>query len=123
MNRSEGEDEVEEPICQHYRRAAEIVGRRWVPEIVRVLLDGCARYGQLRAAIPGISDHLLSDRLKSLEAEGLVVRRVVPSAPVRVEYSLTEKGADLAGAIGALASWAERWAADTGDRAPAPADR
>lgn len=101
---------MEEPICQHYRRAAEIVGRRWVPEIVRVLLDGCARYGQLRSAIPGISDHLLSDRLKSLEADGLVVRKVVPSAPVRVEYSLTEKGADLASAIGALAAWAERWA-------------
>ena len=113
---------MEEPICQHYRRAAEIVGRRWVPEIVRVLLDGCARYGQLRSAIPGISDHLLSDRLKSLEADGLVVRKVVPSAPIRVEYSLTEKGADLAGAIGALAAWAERWAR-TDDRVPAPVDR
>ncbi|HSD49248.1 MAG TPA: helix-turn-helix domain-containing protein [Actinomycetota bacterium] len=113
---------MEEPICQHYRRAAEIVGRRWVPEIVRVLLDGCARYGQLRSAIPGISDHLLSDRLKSLEADGLVVRKVVPSTPIRVEYTLTEKGADLAGAIGALAAWAERWArAD--DRVPAPVDR
>lgn len=101
--------EAEQPICEHYRRAAEIIGRRWVPELVRVLLGGPARYGAIRAAIPGISDHLLSERLKSLEADGLVVRTVMPLTPVRVEYALTDKGADLAAAIGALAAWAERW--------------
>lgn len=108
--------ELEQPICEHYRRAAEILGRRWVPELVRVLLGGPIRYGEIRSAIPGISDHLLSERLKSLEADGLVLRTVLPETPVRVEYSLTEKGADLAGAIEALAAWAERWA-----RATAPA--
>lgn len=113
---------MEQPICEHYRQAAGIVGRRWVPEILRVLLDGCARYGQLRAAIPGISDNLLSERLKSLEADGILVRTVVPAAPVRVEYALTDKGADLADAIGALAAWAERWARTDGP-VPAPADR
>ncbi len=101
--------ELEKPICEHYRRAAEIIGRRWVPELVRVLLDGPTRYGAIRSAIPGISDHLLSERLKSLEADGLVVRTVLPETPVRVEYALTDKGADLAAAIEALASWAERW--------------
>jgi DNA-binding HxlR family transcriptional regulator len=99
-----------QPICEHYRRAAEIVGRRWVPELVRVLLGGPARFGELRGAIPGISDHLLSDRLKSLEADGLVSRTVLPMTPVRVEYALTRKGAGLAQAIDALAAWAERWA-------------
>ncbi len=99
----------EPPLCEHYRRAAEIVGRRWVPELIRALLGGPARYGALRAAIPGISDHLLSDRLKSLEADGLVVRTVVPAAPIRVEYALTPKGEDLGAAIEALAAWAERW--------------
>jgi DNA-binding HxlR family transcriptional regulator len=113
---------MEEPICEHYRRAAEILGRRWVPELVRVLIDGPARYGRLRSAIPGISDRLLSERLKSLEADGLVVRTVVPSAPVRVEYALTDKGADLAGAIEALAAWAERWARADGS-VPAPVAR
>ena len=102
--------ETDQPICEHYRRAAEIVGRRWVPEIARVLLDGPARYGAIRAAIPGISDHLLSDRLKSLEADGLVSRKVIPGAPVHVEYALTDKGGALADAIEALAAWAERWA-------------
>lgn len=112
--------EVEQPICEHYRRAAEIIGRRWVPELVRVLLDGPTRYGAIRAAIPGISDHLLSERLKSLEADGLVLRTVLPETPVRVEYALTDKGADLAAAIEALASWAERWTSAT---APARAGR
>ena len=102
--------EPEQPICAHYRRAAEIIGRRWVPELVRVLLGGPARYGEIRSAIPGISDHLLSERLKSLEADGLVLRTVLPQPPIRVEYELTDKGADLAAAIGALATWAERWA-------------
>ncbi len=105
--------EVDQPICEHYRRAAEIVGRRWVPEITRVLLDGPARYGAIRGAIPGISDHLLSDRLKSLEADGLVSRTVLPDTPVHVEYALTDKGGDLADAIEALAAWAERWATTT----------
>ncbi len=103
--------ENEQPICAHYRRAAEIVGRRWVPELLRVLLEGPARYGAIRASIPGISDHLLSERLKSLEADGLISRTVLPGTPVRVEYELTDKGDDLADAIDALAAWAERWAA------------
>lgn len=101
---------MEEPICEHFRRAAEMVGRRWVPELLRVLIEGPARYGEIRSAIPGISDHLLSERLRSLEASGVVVRTVVPSSPVHVEYALTPKGADLTGSITALAAWAERWA-------------
>lgn len=110
---NEGNVELEQPICEHYRRAAEIIGRRWVPELVRVLLEGPTRYGAIRAAIPGISDHLLSERLKSLEADGLAIRTVLPETPVRVEYALTDKGADLAAAIEALASWAERWTSAT----------
>ena len=94
-------------------------GERPVPgaplrlELVRVLLEGPTRYGAIRSAIPGISDHLLSERLKSLEADGLVVRTVLPDTPVRVVYALTDKGADLAAAIEALASWAERWTTAT----------
>ena len=99
-----------QPICEHYRRAAEIVGRRWVPELIRVLLTGPTRFGELRSAIPGISDHLLSERLKSLEGDGLISRTVLPQTPVGVEYALTDKGAGLAGAIDALSVWAERWA-------------
>jgi DNA-binding HxlR family transcriptional regulator len=104
------EQERELPVCQHFQRAAELVGRRWIPQLIRVLLAGPARYSDLKAGIPQISDHLLSERLKELEANGIVVREVTPSTPVRIEYRLTERGQDLAAAIGELAAWAERWA-------------
>ena len=66
---------------------------------------------ELRTAVSGISDHLLSERLKALEAAGLVERSVTPDTPVRIEYTLSGKGADLSNALDELAEWAERWAA------------
>jgi DNA-binding HxlR family transcriptional regulator len=87
-----------------------MVARRWTPQIVRVLLVGPARYRDLRAAIPAISDHLLSERLKELEAAGLVTRTVGAQGPVRVEYALSESGAALSDVMEALGEWAERWA-------------
>ena len=102
--------EAEGSVCQHFQRAAEILGRRWNPQVVRVLLGGPRRFGEIREAIPGISDHLLSERLKQLEAEGIVRREVTGGRPVLIEYTLTPAGADLHTAIGALGAWAERWA-------------
>jgi DNA-binding HxlR family transcriptional regulator len=102
--------EAEGPVCEHFQRAAEIVGRRWTPQIVRVLLAGPARYRDLRAAIPAISDHLLSARLKELEEAGLLTRSVDADGPVRVEYALTEAGEALVDVIEALGDWAERFA-------------
>ena len=102
--------EAEGTVCRHFQRAAEVLGRRWNPQIVRVLLGGPQRFGELRQAIPGISDHLLSERLKQLEAEGIVRRTVTDGRPVLIEYRLTAAGADLQRAIGALGAWAERWA-------------
>jgi DNA-binding HxlR family transcriptional regulator len=107
---SEPVREGESPVCEHFQRAAEIVARRWTPQIVRVLLQGPARYRDLRAAIPAISDHLLSERLKELEAAGLVIRTVGAEGPVRVQYALSESGAALSDVMEALGEWAERWA-------------
>ena len=101
--------EPESPVCQHFQRAAELVAKRWTPQIVRSLLAGVARFSDLRTAIPQISDRLLSDRLKELEATGIVTRTVTPSTPVRIDYGLTDRGQDLAGVMGELGSWAERW--------------
>jgi DNA-binding HxlR family transcriptional regulator len=100
----------ESPICRHYREASEIIGKRWVPQILRGLLSGVTRYTDLKAGVAPISDALLSDRLKELEIQGIVVREVTPSTPVRISYGLTDKGRDLAGVIDELAAWAERWA-------------
>jgi DNA-binding HxlR family transcriptional regulator len=96
-------------FCPLYRRAIEIIGRRWTGAIVRALLAGNVRFCEVRATIPGLSDRLLSERLKELETEGLVERRVVPDTPVRIEYRLTPKGEDLATVVHAVSEWAERW--------------
>jgi DNA-binding HxlR family transcriptional regulator len=103
------EPTLETPVCQHFQRAAELLGKRWTPQLIRMLLAGAVRYSDLKAGVPQISDHLLSERLKELEAEGIVDREVTPSTPVRIEYRLTARGRDLAGVIGELAAWAERW--------------
>jgi DNA-binding HxlR family transcriptional regulator len=109
-DRDRGAATGESAVCVHFQRAAEIVGRRWNPQIVRVLLGGPARYRDLKAAIPAISDHLLSQRLKELETAGVVSRTVDGDGGIRVEYALTDGGAGLHDAIFALAAWAERFA-------------
>ncbi len=96
-------------VCARFHRAVELIGGRWTGAIIQSLLHGPTRYATIRSAIPDISDRMLSDRLRILESEGLVERRVVPETPVRVEYLLTEKGQSLELALDAIGSWAERW--------------
>ncbi len=105
--------EEEAPLtafCPAYTRAIEIIGRRWTGAIVRSMLSGASRFGEIQAAIPGLSDRLLSERLKELESEEIVQRSVIPSTPVRIEYALTEKGHALASVVRSVADWAETWA-------------
>lgn len=97
-------------VCESFQRAAQLVGKRWVPQIVWVLLGGPSRYSALRGAIPEISDTLLSERLRELEEAGIVRRTVTPSTPVLIEYGLTEQGRGLAAVMEGLSAWAERWA-------------
>jgi DNA-binding HxlR family transcriptional regulator len=100
--------------CPQYERAAELLGHRWTGLIVRSLLAGRTRFSEFTASIPGLSDRLLSERLKQLEAEGIVTRCVSSETPVRVDYRLTAKGEALAGVVDAIADWAERWVRDDG---------
>lgn len=96
-------------LCARFHRASELIGKRWTGAILYVLLKSGCRFATLRAAVPGITDRMLSERLQELEDEGIVARTVVPATPVRVEYALTRKGRELAAAIDAIAGWAERW--------------
>ncbi len=98
-------------FCPNYHRAIELVGRRWTGAILRVLLSGTTRFSDMTSAVPGLSDRLLSERLKELEGEGIVCRTVFPETPVRIEYRLTEKGRALHDVIDAVSRWAEEWAA------------
>jgi DNA-binding HxlR family transcriptional regulator len=96
-------------LCGRFHQAVELIGRRWSGAVIQLLLFGRSRYGELRAAIPDISDRMLSERLRELEEAGIVIRTVVPETPVRVEYDLTEKGRALQPSLTAIGEWAERW--------------
>jgi DNA-binding HxlR family transcriptional regulator len=96
-------------VCARFHRAVELIGGRWTGAIIQTLLQGKTRYALIKAAIPDITDRMLSERLRSLEFEELLTRRVVPESPVRVEYELTQKGRSLQKSLEEIGAWAERW--------------
>ncbi len=96
-------------FCPRFHHAVELIGRRWTGAILRALLSGVSRFSDLTASIPGLSDRMLSERLKELESEGLVTRSVIPETPVRVVYHLTDKGRALSNVIESVSTWAEGW--------------
>ncbi len=120
MRKNDGVNEtpVRGAFCPYFHHAVELIGARWSGAIIRALLGGVTRFSDLAATIPGVSDRMLSERLKELESEGVVERTVTPSTPVRIEYQLTDKGRDLAGVIESISVWAEDWI-----EPPAPAKR
>jgi DNA-binding HxlR family transcriptional regulator len=95
--------------CPLYHEAVELVGRRWTGAIVRVLMDGPLRFSEICQAVPELSDRLLSERMKELEARGIVKRTVLPGPPLRVQYELSQMGRDLEPARREIQRWAERW--------------
>ena len=97
--------------CPHYHLAVELIGRRWTGAIVAVLLaDGPHRFSELRDGVPGVSDRVLSQRMRELESAAIVSRAVDPGPPVCVRYALTEKGEGLRDAVQALEQWGRQWA-------------
>lgn len=97
------------PVCVRFHQAVELVGGRWTGAILRAVFTGQHRFAEIKAAIPGISDTMVSLRLRELEAAGLLTRNVIASSPVSVEYRLTEKGAELEPVMDALRVWSHRW--------------
>lgn len=95
-------------ICPRFETAISLLGQRWTGLIIHQLLDGPKRFGQLTEDI-GISGRLLSERLKQLESDGLVERTVHPETPVRIEYSLTEKGYSLKPVMKEIERWSQNW--------------
>src|SRR5438477_12163556 len=82
--------------CPLYHEAVEMIGRRWTGAIVEVLMQGGSlRFSEIAQAVPELSDRLLSERMKELEARGVVERTVFAGPPVRVEYALTDMGRSL----------------------------
>lgn len=104
-------------FCPHYHHAVELIGKRWTGAILRAMFHGATHFSAIRDTIPDLSDKMLADRLRELEAEGIVARTVVPSTPVRIDYTLTEKGRALEQVVDAVTAWAETWVTPDGTSA------
>ena len=112
------------PVCARLHAAIELIGAKWSGAVLQVLFTGSHRFADIRAAIPGVSDMMLTRRLRELEAAGLVERRVVPLSPVHVEYHLTQMGREAGPVLDAVIAWSHKWiplpADDTDDTASHP---
>jgi DNA-binding HxlR family transcriptional regulator len=100
---------MSEHMCPKFEGAISILGKRWTGLILHVLLRGPARFKEIREIVPQMSDKMLSERLKELEEQGVIERKVYPEIPVRIEYHLTEKGKDLRSVIESIESWSHKW--------------
>ncbi len=93
----------------------DVIGGKWKPIIIWLLIPGEKRFGELHRMIPGIALKVLSRQLKELEADGIISRKAYPEVPPRVEYSLSEKGRSLTDIMVSLSEWsrANLMSADT----------
>ncbi|EKF34718.1 winged helix-turn-helix transcriptional regulator [Bacillus xiamenensis] len=101
---------MEFQLCPHIQQAFLLLGKKWNGLIIHVLLDGPKRFKDLTDMIPSISQKMLAERLKELEQEGIIERIVLPETPVKVIYSLTEKGNALNDVFGEVSRWAGEYA-------------
>ncbi len=99
-------------VCPDFHYAVELIGKRWAGAIIWALSERPHFFAELSHTVPGLSDRLLSRRLRELEAEDMVKRSVHAGTPPRVSYALTEKGRALRPAIRELRSWARHWNGD-----------
>lgn len=99
----------------------ELVGKRWSSSILLSITRGAHRFSEIIAMVPGLSDRLLAQRLRELEAEDLIEREVIATTPVQVRYHLTERGHDLMSSLQPLVSYGQRWSADRDAREDVPA--
>ncbi len=97
-------------LCPKFESAFELLGKRWTGLIIRVLLDEPKRFKDISELIPNVSDRMLSERFKELEAAGIIARHVYPETPVRIQYELTEKGKALQPVMDAIQVWGDQWA-------------
>ncbi|AMB59848.1 transcriptional regulator [Microterricola viridarii] len=102
-------EHTDEAECRRFQAAAEIAGRKWTALILLAGVRGAERFSEYRALAEGISDRVLSVRLKELEQEGLILREVTPTTPVQVRYRLTEAGSELIEVLHPLVRWGSKW--------------
>lgn len=96
---------IDEEECRRFQASAELAGRKWNAAILLASARGASRFSEYRALVDGISDRLLTSRLKELEREGLIVRDVQPTTPVSITYTLTASGFQLISLLHPLVNW------------------
>ena len=96
-----------QPVPVEVREAASLLERRWQLSIIYAAISGALRFNEFADAIAGISPRMLSERLRDLEAAGLIERTVLPTSPPTVEYRLTARGRRLGPVIEAMRAYAE----------------
>jgi len=96
-----------DPACPT-RQLLDRVGDKWTVLVISGLIEGPARFGELRRTVGGVAPKVLTAVLRSLERDGFLLRRVYPESPLRVEYSLTPLGRSLADVVEELRRWTER---------------
>lgn len=99
---------ADDATCQAFQPILELIGRRWVGVILLAGAHGARRFGQYRALVTGISDRMLTQRLRELEHQDLIARTVIPSSPVQVLYAPTARGEQLIEALQPLLAWSLR---------------
>jgi len=113
---------IDDTACRAFQRTAELAGRKWNAAIMMGLALGMVRFTELREHVDGISDRLLTARLRELEQAQLVARTVIPTTPVQVRYALTPAGEELMRVLSPLVGWAHRWDTGVANHATEPAD-
>jgi DNA-binding HxlR family transcriptional regulator len=102
-------DHIDDDQCRLFQATVELVGRRWSSAILMAVARGAGRFSEILGSVPGLSDRMLAQRLKELDAAGLVAREVVPTMPVQVTYRLTPSGRELMASLQPLVRWGLRW--------------
>ncbi len=98
----------ETDICPRFEKAISILSQRWTALLIHQLLTGPKRFGSIQTSV-GISGKVLSERLKEMEKQGIIKRKVIPETPVIIEYSLTEKGISLEPVLLEVEKWSQQW--------------
>jgi len=105
---------VEEKPCidPKVEKSFELIGKRWTGLIIYVLSSGPKRFSEIHSSIPDLSKRMLTERMKELEENGIVIRHVIPERPVHTEYLLTKKGTELGKILCPISDWAQSWIKD-----------
>ena len=100
---------IDDEECRRFQQAAELAGRKWTASILMAAYRGARRFGEYRELVAGVSDRMLSVRLRELEGEDLIERTVIPTTPVQIRYTLTQRGQELIQGLQPLVTWGNRW--------------